>query len=294
MIKPSISIIIPIYKAGRYLRKCLDSVLAQSYNDWELILVDDGSPDDSGKICDEYAVNDSRIRVFHKENGGVSSARNLGLDKAKGEWVTFVDADDCLGKSFFSIIEENPKQDLIITSYCRSDKRLVKIPEDGIYDNDKVDLLFDNFLGQLYFRTPWAKFFRRNLIKTLRFDESLCLGEDTLFCHNYYAQCKSIKVDNSVEYLYTTCDTKSKYSPNVDYVLRMFCQLMSAYSNWGINSKSYNSFIFSWPCSLFADSKSSLRKWYSNKMVRRYYMKYNSDSIRNVISYYYHWFVSYF
>lgn len=89
-----ISIIIPIYKAERYLSKCVDSILAQTYADWELLLVDDGSPDNSGELCDEYAAKDKRIKVFHKENGGVSSARNLGLEMMAGEWVTFVDADD--------------------------------------------------------------------------------------------------------------------------------------------------------------------------------------------------------
>ena len=93
---PKISIIVPVYKAEPYLHRCIDSILAQTFTDWELLLIDDGSPDSSGEICDEYASRDSRIQVFHKENGGVSSARNMGLDSMRGEYVTFVDADDCL------------------------------------------------------------------------------------------------------------------------------------------------------------------------------------------------------
>ena len=91
---PKISVIVPVYNTEKYLHRCIDSVLAQTFTDWELLLIDDGSKDTSGSICDKYAAKDKRIRVFHKENGGVSSARNLGRDYAQGEWVTFVDSDD--------------------------------------------------------------------------------------------------------------------------------------------------------------------------------------------------------
>ncbi len=89
-----VSVIIPIYNTAKYLPRCIESVLCQSFDGFELLLVNDGSTDGSGDICDTYATRDSRIRVFHKENGGVSSARNLGLKEAKGEWVCFVDSDD--------------------------------------------------------------------------------------------------------------------------------------------------------------------------------------------------------
>ena len=91
---PKISIIVPVYNTEQYLPRCLNSILSQSFIDFELLLVDDGSIDGSGSICDKYAAKDNRVRVFHKENGGVSSARNLGLDEAKGEWICFVDSDD--------------------------------------------------------------------------------------------------------------------------------------------------------------------------------------------------------
>ena len=91
--EPKISVIVPVYKVEEYLHRCVDSILSQSFTDFELILVDDGSPDNCGKICDEYAQKDSRVKVFHKPNGGVSSARNYGLDNAKGEWIAFVDSE---------------------------------------------------------------------------------------------------------------------------------------------------------------------------------------------------------
>lgn len=105
--EPKISIIVPVYKVEPYLRKCLDSIVNQTYENLEIILVDDGSPDNCGAICDEYAARDERIRVIHKENGGVSSARNAGLDVAVGDWIGFVDADDQIEMDMFAALLKN-------------------------------------------------------------------------------------------------------------------------------------------------------------------------------------------
>jgi len=95
-----ISIVVPVYKVEQYLSQCIESIIGQKFTDWELLLVDDGSPDKSGTICDKYVEKDKRIHVIHKENGGVSSARNLGIKEAKGEWIIFVDADDYIGELY--------------------------------------------------------------------------------------------------------------------------------------------------------------------------------------------------
>lgn len=112
---PKISIIVPVYKVEKYLHRCLDSIVAQNFTDWECILVDDGSPDGSGKICDEYAEKDGRFKVFHQENQRVSAARNKGLDNAKGEWIGFVDSDDWVSKDYFQI--DYPKSYIIRKCY---------------------------------------------------------------------------------------------------------------------------------------------------------------------------------
>ena len=101
-----ISVIVPVYNAEKYLHRCVDSILTQTFDNFELLLINDGSNDNSGVICDEYALKDSRVRVFHKENGGVSSARNLGLDNSKGEWIAFCDADDYALPTFLSTYDE--------------------------------------------------------------------------------------------------------------------------------------------------------------------------------------------
>lgn len=99
---PQISVIVPIYNSDKYLRRCIDSILAQTYTNFELLLINDGSFDKSAAICDEYELRDSRVRVFHKENGGVSSARNLGVKEAKGEWIAFVDSDDWILETYIA------------------------------------------------------------------------------------------------------------------------------------------------------------------------------------------------
>lgn len=109
-----ISVIVPVYKAEKYLHRCVDSILAQTYTNFELILVDDGSPDNSGAICDEYAVKDSRVRVFHKKNGGVTAARADGVNISKGEWITFVDADDTIPIEALSTLYKNVDKNIDI------------------------------------------------------------------------------------------------------------------------------------------------------------------------------------
>ena len=115
---PIISVIVPVYKAEKYLHRCVDSILAQTYTDFELLLINDGSPDNCGAICDEYAIKDSRVRVFHKENGGASTARNLGLDEAKGEWITFVDSDDWIEPNMYEEMISAAKQYMVDAVYC--------------------------------------------------------------------------------------------------------------------------------------------------------------------------------
>ena len=124
---PKISIIVPVYKAEKYLNRCVDSILAQTFTDWELLLIDDGSPDRSGEICDEYAKKDSRIRVIHKENGGVSSARQRGQDEACGEYTIHVDPDDWVEPTMLEELYQKAKDDnadMVICDYYTNESSL--------------------------------------------------------------------------------------------------------------------------------------------------------------------------
>lgn len=199
---PQISVIVPIYKAEKYLRKCIDSILAQTFTDFELLLIDDGSPDNSGRICDEYAEKDSRIRVFHKENGGVSSARNVGLDNARGEWIAFVDADDWVSENYleqdfatkanliqlgYNIVSENGK---LTRSYRFKEKELTE-----------KKLIYRYFV-QKRNNALWDKFFSRDLISEQRFDENVAVGEDFLFMLSLICKVQCYRFSSTGKYYY--------------------------------------------------------------------------------------------
>ena len=195
---PKVSVIVPVYKVEKYIGKCIESILSQTFKDFELILVDDGSPDSSGAICDQYAQKDSRIQVIHKTNGGVSSARNLGLDKARGQWITFVDADDYVDSSF-CIIDDEEKNDIIIKPHF-----IVGV-DDSIKEQKQFDFAssitnIDEFLSKnldaVIFRTPWGKFFKSNILKNIRFPLGQRIGEDTAFMFTVLSETQKIVLNS--------------------------------------------------------------------------------------------------
>lgn len=170
---PKLSIIVPVYKVEQYIQKCIDSILNQIFTDFELILVDDGSPDNCGKICDEYARKDERVRVIHKENGGVSSARNLGIDEAKGEYISFIDPDDWIDldmyEKLFDFIDRN-KLDIVCFevyevkgSKCSANYRF---NEDKVMD-EKTALR--NILTDVIDNSPCNKIYKKAVWEDVRF-----------------------------------------------------------------------------------------------------------------------------
>lgn len=204
-----VSVIVPVYNAERYLARGVDSILAQSFQDFELILVDDGSKDGSGAICDQYAAQDGRVKVIHQENAGVSTARNAGLEAACGEWVTFVDSDDmvldCFLESLMNAASRDERIDLAYCGYAIVEgSASVKTYKSGTYiGKEQVhDALSRTNL--LYRCSPWAKLYRRSIIADngLKFDVNLSISEDRLFVYSYLAHVKGIAVTSQVGYLY--------------------------------------------------------------------------------------------
>lgn len=179
-----ISIIIPVYKVEPYLRECIDSIVKQPFNDYEVILIDDGSTDGSPAICDDYARRFPQLLVIHQKNAGVSAARNAGLDIAKGEWIWFVDADDMImnGQMLENLLEI--KADLIMFGY----QELLdnKIVGTATYDDCK-DMTKDRFLESHVSYFVWNMLFRRDIIEKyhLRFTEGVRMGEDLEFQYKY-------------------------------------------------------------------------------------------------------------
>lgn len=205
-----ISIIVPVFKAERTISRCIDSVIAQKYQDWELILVDDGSPDNSREICNYYALNDSRIQVFHQSNKGVSSARNMGLSLSKGDSICFVDSDDYVGPLYLFEMAEAAKcnnSEIVIQGLSEVDNN-GNIINDEHFDSQciLVEDVYDSLLDQLLRHNgPYCKLFRLSIIKEfhLQFPEHLCYGEDRIFYCEYLLHCKSISFLSCQEYYYS-------------------------------------------------------------------------------------------
>ncbi len=201
---PEISVIVPVYNAEKYLRRCIDSILAQTFTDFELLLINDGSNDHSGEVCDEYAQKDFRIRVFHKENGGVSSARNMGLDNAMGNWVTFIDSDDAINSDYLYSMISQSDADLIMSSFEIMDNitQWDNFINNHIFFEDDIKYFIEKYIWSAQFCAPWCKLYKRSIIDNLRFNTEISLAEDTIFVFGYLCQVKSVRTIEKFDYLY--------------------------------------------------------------------------------------------
>lgn len=202
---PAISIIVPVYNAEKYLHRCIDSILSQTFTDFELLLIDDGSTDSSGVICDDYLREDSRVQVFHKENAGVSSARNLGLDNAKGKWITFVDSDDYVSSNFCEILLDNKDEDLVICSFETFGNIIDKCKlKDSYYLKEQLSPTLNEFLLKVHLTMPWGKIFKKSILDlhNIKFPLNISSTEDTIFVYEYILYISSIKTKSDIVYYY--------------------------------------------------------------------------------------------
>lgn len=207
---PLISVIVPVYKVEEYLNKCVDSILTQTYRKLEIILVDDGSPDNCPTICDEYAKCDRRVIVIHKENGGLSDARNAGIEIARGEYIGFVDSDDCILPDMYEKLYNALKMndaDMSICNYLKVDKngsvrysdRKSHMKTEVITPKEAMEKLFEEHIG--CYVTVWNKLYNRNILENLRFEKGR-LHEDEFFVHHAFGKCKKIACIEDGCYLY--------------------------------------------------------------------------------------------
>lgn len=204
-----ISVIVSVYNTGEYLPPCLRSLTGQSYRNLEIILVDDGSTDGSGAVCDEVAARDSRVKVIHQKNAGVSAARNTGLDAVRGAYVFFQDSDDILPETALERLMENRKRKTLICGSIRQ-LRGEALSEEGLFLPDRelsaaemLRLLFhEEEMGYQGFM--WNKLFDLALIRELgiRFDPAVCYNEDRLFVTAYLLGCAQVRMIPDVVYLY--------------------------------------------------------------------------------------------
>lgn len=211
---PEISVIVPVYKVEKYLRRCIDSILNQTFLDFELILVDDGSPDNCGAICEEYAKKDSRIQVIHRENGGLPAARNSGLEIARGEYIAFCDSDDYWASDFLEVLVrriEETGADVVSCGYTA-------VTEGGEYisrtdypefdrqlaaPQDTAELMIRDILGMKISWAVWTRIFRGEIIRQNHLRFFRCFAEDIPFTLEYSLYCKRVATVDYVGYYYT-------------------------------------------------------------------------------------------
>ena len=206
---PLISIIVPVYNVERYLPRCIESILRQTYTNFELILVDDGTPDRSGIICDRYAEKDSRIKVMHKENGGVSTARNVGIDAAKGEWITFVDADDWVSNDYIEALVTPLLQGQYDLSVGSIEVRGINKYSKPL-KNESIDIINANdekkisLLCRHEFYGPWSILYSSRILRenNICFVVGMKYGEDLVFLLDYLKYCKNICATSKTVYYY--------------------------------------------------------------------------------------------
>lgn len=224
------SVIVPVYKVEKVLPRCIESILLQTVTNFELILVDDGSPDRSGVICDEYAAQDPRIKVIHQKNGGVSRARNAGLEIAKGQYIVFVDSDDWVDADYLSSFEGYTSELVVCGQKVYGPDGAV---ETIVTSKEKLFPLFTesdtiNFLRQRYAIQVWGKRFDYSIIKksSLRFLDSVDYGEDAIFIAEYIKLISSVQTINKNAYNFqkTTSESLSKINDEQWFTAFAFVQ----------------------------------------------------------------------
>lgn len=200
-----ISVIVPVYNIAGYVDKCISSLVAQTYENLEILLVDDGSTDESGRICDAWATKDARITVFHKENGGLSDARNYALDRMNGEWIGFVDGDDWVHPHMFALLlgaaRANDAQ-MASCSYTRENpeefRRMLLAEEIPVRTVSGLEALNDLRITNVM---AWNKLYRRSLFENLRYPKGRC-HEDEFLAHYLLDRCEKIAVVDCPLYFY--------------------------------------------------------------------------------------------
>ena len=226
---PLISVIIPIYNVETFLPSCIESVINQTYENLEIILIDDGSTDKSGKICDKYSENDSRITVIHKDNEGVAEARNTGIENMSGEYFCFVDGDDYVDNEYISEMYSLTKEydaDISMCSYVYkwrdgTEKRTrnTDYSDDTVFSDTGIDALKKLLYGQIYAPSCCGKLFKKDRV-AVNFPK-YAIGEDVLSCIDYLQNAKKVVMINAPLYLYMQNENSVMHSFNIEKIYDM-------------------------------------------------------------------------
>jgi len=276
MKEKTVSIIVPIYNVENCLKRCLDSILAQTYKDFELILIDDGSSDNSGVICDNYASVDDRINVIHQSNSGVSFSRNKGIEKSNGEYIIFIDSDDEILPTHIEDLLL-PETDLSVSgiTYLKPHNTIeYNIPnQNTCYNKTQIASIFPELEYKLLLNGPCQKCFKKSIIDKfqIRFDTKISSGEDTLFVLKYITNISSLSSVSNSSYIYhldddnTSLSTKRHPYKNTYYFAnQMYILRKKIIQDFNINNKKYLLYI-----------KETYQKYLYSSIYSMYYQNIN-------------------
>lgn len=256
---PQISVITPVYKVEKYLKKCVDSILMQTFTDFELFIVDDGSPDNCRYIADEYAKKDSRVRVIHKENGGAPSARNAGIEQATGEYLYFPDPDDWLEPTYLQDLHDSAKKtgaDLVISGFVmeyyenkRRQSYAVSMADISYNNQQLVRTNLHKYLNNMMVAVPWNKLYRTSYIDqhSLRFPN--LKWDDLHFNMDVITDIEKVAICSSTGYHFFRSRPGSETTSVFDGMLykkrrEQFEHILSVYKHWGVKGKDITSTIY--------------------------------------------------
>lgn len=212
---PLISVIVPVYKVEPYIHRCINSIIHQTYQNLEIILVDDGSPDRCGQICDEYAANDTRIQVIHQQNQGLSAARNAGLDSCKGEYIGFVDSDDCIHPEMYERLYSDIVTHHVLLAFCQPNMCDEVIPDiegkESTVCQDKEFVILKSMEENIWW-SAWTKLYHRSLFESIRYPQGKT-NEDYAVTIFIYDHCERIAINYNKLYNYCIRENSICTSP---------------------------------------------------------------------------------
>lgn len=254
MNNPHFSIIIPAYNAEKTIERCIMSVQAQSFNNYEILIINDGSKDNTLSVIQNIASSDSRIKVFDKDNGGVSSARNLGIDNSQGEYILFIDADDEIEPNYLLSFTQdvNKKADLIIQGAIleKNDQQNICAPTSQLtlQNNAEKAKFIKEHLSSNFLSTICSKAFKRELLNcyNIRFSQDLHIGEDTIFVFNSIMHAYIIEVQTTALYRYFLPTQPGKYNISVKELIIFFTSLHSIYKSLDIDINNQADSVLRW------------------------------------------------
>lgn len=254
-----VSVITPVYKVEKYLEKCIDSILNQTFSDFEIFIVDDGSPDSCGKIADEYAKKDSRVRVIHKENGGAPSARNAGMKQASGEFFYFPDSDDWLEKNYLQEMYDlavKTNAQLVVTGYTMeyyennsSQSYKVSEPEQNYYNQQLVRNNLHNYFDNMMMAVPWNKLYRADYVRKNALKFPNLKWDDLHFNMEVIMDVERVAISPSAGYHFFRSRAGSETTTIFDGMLfqkrkEQFEHILRVYQHWGTTDKDILSVIY--------------------------------------------------